>query len=42
MASDDLVAIWDQCGKRITDVLDWVVVESVELCMACYTQTTRG
>ncbi len=36
----DLVAICDHCGKRIVDVLDWVVIESVELCAACYAATT--
>ena len=39
--SEVLVAICDDCGERITDVLDWVVIESVELCAACYANTTR-
>ena len=39
--SEVLVAICDHCGKRITDLLDWVVIESAELCAACYADTTR-
>ncbi len=36
----DLVAICDHCDKRRVDVLDWVVIERVELCAACYATTT--
>ncbi len=39
--ADELVAISDECDKRIVDVLDWALIEDVELCMACYANPTR-